>query len=57
MTFLALRDWVASHFLSAAHDLALEAVERRLEEREPRLKLRLEGWAPSPPHTQDHLPC
>ena len=48
---------MASHFLSAAHDLALEAVERRLEEREPRLKLRLEGWAPSPPHTQDHLPC
>lgn len=58
MTFLALGDWVASYFVSAAHGLALEAVERRLEEREPRLKLRLEGWrAGPPPHPTRRTTC
>lgn len=47
---------MASRFLSAAHGLALEAEQRRLEESERRLKLRLEGWAPSPPRTRDYLP-
>lgn len=47
---------MASRFLSAASRASPWAAERRLEEKEPRLKLRLEGWAPSPPHKRDYLP-